>query len=58
MHRHNNLDYSMHKLPSTQTWVPNLTVFKINWSRFANITLKKWSATIKGDGDPIGWVLQ
>jgi len=34
------------------------TVFKINWSRFANITLKKWSATIKEDGDPIGWVLQ
>ena len=33
-------------------------VFEINCYRFANITLKKWSATIKGDGDPIGWVLQ
>ena len=33
-------------------------VFAINWSRFANITLEKWSATIKEDGDPVGWVLQ
>ena len=33
-------------------------VFKIKWSRFANITLDKWSDTLKEDGDPIGWVLQ
>ncbi len=33
-------------------------VFKIKWSRFANITLDKWSDTLKEDGEPIGWVLQ